>query len=58
MLSKFTALVIETDFIREGKKFDSFAAIDESGRSKVHLLFNAYFVTEQELDSLGLKRSN
>jgi hypothetical protein len=53
--SRFKALMIESDFIEEVKKFESFALVDETAKSKMSLLFNAYFVTEQEFSSLGLK---
>jgi hypothetical protein len=47
--SGFAALVNETNFIDEARRYTSFAPVDELGQSKMRLLFNAYFVTEQEL---------
>jgi hypothetical protein len=52
---RFHALVNETDYKEEARKFESFAAVNESGELNIRVLFNAYFVTEQELDSLALK---
>jgi hypothetical protein len=53
VLLNFKALMNSTNFIEEARKFGSFDPIDDSGRSKVRLLFNAYFVTAQEFNSLG-----
>jgi len=55
--SRFHVLVNGTDYKEEARKFQSFAPVNESGELNLRVLFNAYFVTEQELNSLGLKGS-
>ena len=56
--SGFTALMNGTDYIEEARKFESFVPVDESGNLRMRVLFSAYFVTEQEFNSLGLKSSS
>lgn len=56
VLSEFNALMDHTSFIEEARKFESSDLIEGLGKSKIRLLFNAYFVSEQEFNSLGFNR--
>ena len=54
VLAQFNALLDSTSFIEEAKKFGTFAQslTSDDFRVKFRVLFNAYFVTEEEHQSL------
>lgn len=53
VLSQFVRLSKETDFIEEAKKFRTLESVPkEDFGSQIRMLFNAYFVTEQEYSQL------
>jgi len=55
VLGSFNALVSQTDFVKEARSFTSLESLTvEDFPSKFRLLFNAYFVSEQEFFSLQL----
>jgi hypothetical protein len=58
VLSRFNVLVNESDFKEEAKQFESLVARDDWERSNFRLLFNAYFVSQHELNSLELRATS
>lgn len=57
VLDRFNTLVDETDFAEEALKFSYFEPLtmDDFG-STLRLLFNGYFISEQEFTSLYIQR--
>jgi len=55
VLASFNALVNRTDFINAARSYSSLESVTvEDFQSRFRLLFNAYFVSEQEFISLQL----